>query len=228
MGKGKFWAVGVGPGDPELLTLKAARMIEESDVIAAPKSGAGKNVALEIAGKYLEGKPVVEVEMPMIRDEKALQSYHEAACDTLAELLDSGKTVAFLTLGDPGIYSTVMYLHRMLGARGYETGVIPGVPSFCAVAASLNEPLCERGQALHVIPASYPNLDRALALDGCKVLMKSGKSMAAVREKLLGTRAKAVECATMPEERVYRSMEEVPEKPSYFSVVVIPADEQES
>ena len=221
---GTFWAVGVGPGDPELMTLKAVRVLRECAVAAVPKSGAGSDVARRIAGEYLEGKPLLEIETPMTRDESALQQARARACERLERPLREGKSVAFLTLGDPCIYSTVLYLSRALAARGLPTRVVPGVPPFCAAAAAVGEPLCEGGEALHILPASYRGWQQALALDGCKVLMKSGKGMAAVREALRGREAWAVERATMEGERVCRSLDELPEEPSYFTIVAVPPE----
>lgn len=87
--------------------------------------------------------------------------------------LIEGKDVAFLTLGDPGVYSTNTYVHKKIMNRGFETEIVPGITSFCAAAASLNIPLCEAGETLHIIPASYDDLENNLSLKGPKVLMKA-------------------------------------------------------
>lgn len=227
--KGKFYGVGVGPGDPMLLTYKAVDTIKNSDIIALPKSGASENIALQITAEHIKDKQILECDMPMIRDRQKLDECHDNAANEIARLLDEGKTVSFLTLGDPTIYSTVMYVHKRLTDRGYDTAIIPGVPSFCAVAASLNISLCERSEALHIIPASYEDTDEALGLKGNKVLMKSGKSMGKLKEKLskMNKTAMAVECASMENERVHKTLDDIDETASYFSVVVI-KDNKES
>lgn len=223
---GTFYAVGVGPGDPRLMTLRAVEVIRAADVVAAPRSGAERNLALQIADAYLAGKEILELDMPMTRDEDVLARSHAAAAEALAVPLRAGRTVAFLTLGDPGIYSTVMYVYARVAAMGFAAEVIPGVPSFCAAAAALGRPLCERAEPLHILPASYPGTAEALALDGCRVLMKSGRSFGALRESLRGRHAQVVECASLPSQRVWPCDEQPDETPGYFSIVIVPPAEK--
>ncbi|WP_425757402.1 precorrin-2 C(20)-methyltransferase [Ihubacter sp. rT4E-8] len=224
--RGKFYAVGVGPGDPELLTVKAIRIMEESDVIALPKSGASENIALKITRNYIKGKVLLECDMPMIKDQEELNRYHDRSAAEIAALLDEGKTVAFLTLGDPSIYSTVMYVHRRLTRMGYDTAIVPGIPSFCGAAASLNTSLCERDEMLHVIPATYKG-DQAGQLAGTRVLMKSGKTIMKLKEQLAAQSAMMVECATMENEKVYHDLNQLEEQSSYFSLIVIPSEDRQ-
>ena len=103
MSKAKLYGVGVGPGDPELLTAKAIRVIRECDVIAVPQSGAGDQAALTIAAAYIGDKPVLHCDMPMTRDKTARDASHDRAADAICALLDEGRDVAFLTLGDPTV-----------------------------------------------------------------------------------------------------------------------------
>ena len=157
---GKLYGVGVGPGDPELMTLKAVRLIKECDFVAVPKSGEGEGVAKQIARRAVgeeifDQKQLVEVAMPMTRDPQLLEESHRQAAEQIEALLDGNKTVVFLTLGDPAIYSTYIYVHKRVQQHGYAVEMVPGVPSFCAVAAKLNISLAEGAQPLHVIPASY-------------------------------------------------------------------------
>jgi precorrin-2/cobalt-factor-2 C20-methyltransferase len=223
--KGRFYAVGVGPGDPELLTVKAIRIISESDVIAVPRSGSGDNIALKIAGEYVEGKDILECDMPMIKDKEELGRYHDRCAEEIGRLLDEGKDVAFLTLGDPAIYSTVMYVHRRLEKMGYHTAMIPGITSFCGAAASLNVPLCERDQVLHIIPATFKgHMDQ---LTGTRVLMKSGRSIMKMKDELAEEHAMMVEKATMADEKIYRNMGDLKEQSSYFSLIIVPDKESE-
>lgn len=224
--RGKFYAVGVGPGDPELLTVKAIRIMEESDVIALPRSGASENIALKITRNYIEGKALLECDMPMIKDQEELNRYHDRSAAEIAALLDEGKTVAFLTLGDPSIYSTVMYVHRRLTRMGYDTAIVPGIPSFCGAAASLNTSLCERDEMLHVIPATYKG-DQAGQLAGTRVLMKSGKTIMKLKEQLAAQSAMMVECATMENEKVYHDLNQLEEQSSYFSLIVILSEDRQ-
>lgn len=226
-GKGAFFAVGVGPGDPELLTLKAIKTIERCGRIAVPKSGSGDNIALKIAEAYLEGKDIIYCDMPMSKDKSLLDSYHEKSANDIAVFLERGDDVAFLTLGDPAIYSTVMYVHRKLKARGYATFMVPGITSFCGAAASLDVSLCEREEVLHIIPATFRGKTAEYA-DDPRVLMKSGKSIMEIKDSLKGSGAMMVECATMKNEKIYRDISDLKEPSSYFSLVVVPGKGKES
>lgn len=222
--KGKLYGVGIGPGDPKLLTLRAVEVLRAADVVALPDTG-GERTALAIAGEYIEGKEILACPSPMTRNEETLRQARQESADRISKQLDQGLTVAFITLGDPTVYSTYLYLHRELLSRGYEAEIIPGVPSFCAAAAALNTSLCDGGQALHIIPASYPDVEKLLRLDGNKVLMKSGKSLQEVREQLkqlgLADQTSMVECCSMENQRIYRSLSEVPEEASYFSILLV-------
>ena len=222
--KGKLYGVGVGPGDPKLMTYKAVETIQKCQVVAVPKSGNSEQVALNIAKEFIKNQTLIDCYMPMIRDKQALRKQHEEVVSELKGYLDKGQDIAFLTLGDPTIYSTYMYIHRLIKEMGYETEIIPGISSICSVAAALNDSLCEGSDCLHIIPASYKGKEDYLDLEGTKVLMKTGKSMEKVKqhlkEKCLYERAWAVECASMPNEKIHESLDTV-EESSYFSVIVV-------
>ncbi len=218
-GKGKLYGVGVGPGDPELLTLKAARLLRECDVVAAPD---GERTAYQIAQRFAQGKPTLFCSLPMTRDRVAMAASHEAAADALCALLDEGKTVVFLTLGDPSVYSTYWYIHRLAAARGYAAEMVPGVPSFCAAAAALGRALCEGSEALHILPASH---GQALPEGGNLVLMKAGKSILdSCRELERAGRlqdAALVERCGMEGERIVTDLSALHEATGYFSVILV-------
>ena len=138
---GKLYGGGVGPGDPELLTLKALRLVKEAEVIALPGQVPEDTVAFKIVeGAYPElgKKELLAVPFPMSKDPEVLKSYHDAGADKVKAVLDQGKDVVFLTLGDPTVYSTYLYIHHRLVAQGYETEIVCGITSFCAVSARLN------------------------------------------------------------------------------------------
>lgn len=225
MSKAILYGVGVGPGDPELLTAKAIRVIAESDIIAVPQSGAGEQTALAIAAQYIGDKPVLHCDMPMTRDKAKRDACHDRAADEICAQLDAGKTVAFLTLGDPTVYSTCWYVLRRVQARGYTTEIVPGVPSFCAAAAALGRALCEDGEMLHIIPASHGGLDAALDLPGSRVLMKAGKSILEVRDKLAERgeleNAALVERCGMAGERIVTDLAELDDPTGYFSIILV-------
>ena len=222
MVKGVFYSVGVGPGDPLLITLKAVETIRICDVIISPDSGCKDNVALEIAWEYIRDKRVEFCSMPMTRDKKVLDIAHDEAASRIAGLLDDGLDVAFLTLGDPSIYSTAMYVHKRLAVMGFATKIIPGVPSFCAAAAARNTSLCEGAEPMHIIPASYGG--RFLELDGTKVLMKPGKEAAGIvssLKALSGIEAFIVRRASMDREMLFGSPEDFDNNEDYFSIIVV-------
>ena len=186
MNQGKLYGVGVGPGDHELLNIKAQWIIRQSPVLAVPDAGRGEKTALAIAGELAHGKEVLCCDAPMVRDEAALDAAYEANADRVCALLDQGKDVAFLTLGDPTVYSTYLYLHKKVAARGYDAQIIPGVPSFCAVAAKLNMSLCEKSERLLIVPASHKDVSDCLDLDANLVFMKAGKEIGALKNTQIG------------------------------------------
>lgn len=225
--KGILYGIGVGPGDPELLTLKAVKAINHCDIIAVPDSGAEKQTALDIVREYVGKKTVVSLDMPMTHDKDELQKSRERAAGFICERLDAGENVGFITLGDPTVYSTYGYLHKIITLRGYTAKIIPGVTSFCAAAATLGEPLCGGGEPLHIIPASYGDIDGSLSLDGTKVIMKSGKKLNAaidlIRKKNLLEKASIAERVGMDGERLVRDLSELKAESvaGYFSIVIV-------
>ncbi len=225
MSKGILYGVGVGPGDPELLTRKAARILREADVIAVPASGEGRQTALAIVAHEIKGKTLLDCATPMLRDKRKLAENYDRVAGELIALLEQGKTVAFITLGDPSIYSTYTYIHKRVLARGYDARLVPGVPSFCAVAATLNLPLCEGAEMLHIVPSSHESTEEGLALSGNKVLMKAGRAIGEVRDRLAAegklNHAAMVECCGMENQKIYRSLADLDGDASYFSVIVV-------
>lgn len=224
MKTGTLYGIGIGPGDPELLTLKAVRQIRECAVIAVPGKSPKDSVAYRIAVQAvpeIENKKLVAVDMPMTKNRAALDAFFQAGADMLEEYLRAGEDVAFLTLGDVTIYSTYLYLYPRIQERGYATAMINGIPSFCAAAARLNEGLAEGAEEIHIIPATYQT-ERSLAFPGTKVLMKAGRQMEKVKELLKGAdlTVSMVENCCMEGERVCRSLEEIGERPGYYSLII--------
>ena len=224
MPRGKAYGVGVGPGDPELMTLKAVRLIRENEVIAVPGQKPEETVAYRIAAgavPELAQKTLVPVNMPMIRDREKLAEEHQKGAKLLESYLDQGKNVVFLTLGDSTIYCTFSYLQHILEADGYEVELVSGIPSFCAAAARLGTSLTEWNEPLHVLPALH-SIGDDMDLTGTYVLMKSASHMKEVKEMLVrsGREVGCVENCTMENERVYRSAEEIPDDAGYFSLII--------
>ena len=222
--KGIAFGVGVGPGDPELMTLKAIRLIKGNDIIAVPGKKAEETVAYKIAVQAvpeLAEKVIVPVHMPMIRDRARLKEEHRKGAELLESYLEQGKNVVFLTLGDPTVYCTFSYLQHILEADGYQVVLVSGITSFCAAAARLNVPLAEWDEPLHILPALHKTGDR-LEENGNYVLMKSASHMTEVKELLRrsGREASAVIDCGMESERVCRSVEDIPDDAGYFSLII--------
>lgn len=221
--KGKLYGVSTGPGDPELMTLKAVRIIERCSVIAAPITHGKNCAALSIVEGAcdLSGKTVIKLEFSMSRDERVLADSHIAAADTLTRYLESGRDVAFVSIGDISVYSTFSYIAGIVRERGYETEVCAGVTSFCAAAAAVGEPLVLGNEPLIVIPAGNGDLENLCSLTGTKVIMKSGCSVAEIKQKLNGRKAFAVENCGYDNQKIYGSIDEIDNKSGYFTTIIV-------
>ena len=228
--KGKLYGIGIGPGDPELLTLKAVRLIREADVIAVPGKVKTETVAYQItvqAVPEIAEKECLEVYYPMSKDPDVLERCQTEAAMQIEAVLKEGKNVAFLTLGDTSVYSTYLYVHTKIMEMGYEAEIVSGITSFCAAAARTNQPLVEWNQTLHIVPAVHRLGDTPDA-EGNYVFMKSGKKMKQVKEILreTGKQVSMVENCGMETEHVYRSVDEIPDDAGYYSLII--AKEMES
>ena len=222
--KGIAYGVGVGPGDPKLMTLRAIELIRENDVIAVPGKEPKESVAYKIAAAVvpeIADKELVPVYMPMIKDRALIDEEHKKGAALLKKYLDQGKNVVYITLGDPTIYCTFSYLQHYLEADGYPVELVPGISSITAAAARLNLPLTEWDEPLHVLPAVHKT-DALMDLPGTYVLMKSASHMKDVKEtlRMSGKDVQAVIDCGMPTEQVYRSLEEIPDDAGYFALVI--------
>lgn len=223
-GKGIAYGVGVGPGDPGLLTLKAVQIIRQNEIIAVPGRDPKESAAYRIAAgavPEIAGKELVPVYMPMTRDREKLEAEHRKGADLLEQYLDQDRNVVYITLGDPTVYCSFSYLQQILETDGYTVELVPGVPSFCAAAARLNLPLVLGNEPLHVIPA-LKGTHYALEDPGTYVLMKSSGRMAEVKEILRasGRDISAVENCGMEGEKVYRDVDEIPDDTGYYSLLI--------
>ena len=224
MQNGILYGVGVGPGDPELMTLKACRLIRENEIIALPGKVPQDTVAYQIAVQAepsLAEKTLISIYFPMTMNLAEQRRCHEEGAAAAEQYLKQGKNVIFLTLGDPTIYSTFSYIQHIVEDHGYTTALVSGITSFCAAAARVNRSLTEWNEPLHVIPARQ-NLDQPLDAPGTYVLMKSGTKMNQVKKLLAasGRDVAMVENCGMPEEHVYYSIEEIPDNAGYYSLII--------
>ncbi len=226
---GKIYGIGAGPGDPELLTLKAKKILDAADVIAVPVKEAGEySTALEIIRPVVDlgGKEIIEVAFRMLRDEEERKKCRAAACEQLADLLRGGKDIAMITLGDVSVYSTYMYVNNYLAEAGFETEIIPGIPSFCSGAAKAQLALMEGNEGLAIVPSAKENLLVDAALDHFEniVVMKAGGSIEKLIEKLKArgiplTAATVLSCVGMENE--YIGPLDPEREYSYFTTVII-------
>lgn len=228
---GVLYGVGIGPGDPELLTLKAVRIIRNCDVVGIPAKDTASCTAWQIAIQAvpeMEQKEVIAVPVPMTKNQTILDAAYDAGALELAEALRAGKNIAFLNLGDPTVYGTYMELDRRIRNLGLPAELVSGVPSFCAVAAALGEPLGARKEAIHILPGSYEQ--ELENLSGTKILMKSAGKTAEVKQMLVelqkkgGYRAMAVTNCSMESEIVCRDIEKLDENAGYFTTILVKED----
>lgn len=235
---GRFYGVGVGPGDPELTTLKAARLIAAADVVAY-HSGVGKQsnarrIAADlIPSGVLEENLVYPVTTGLTEHPGgyagAMAEFYEASADRLAVHLEAGRDVVLLAEGDPLFYGSFMYMHDRLADR-FPTEIVPGVPSFAAATASVATPLVRQTDVLTILPGTLPEpeLARRLADTQGAIIMKLGRTFPAVRSALEQAgrldHAMYVERASMPEQRWLPVRDVDPATVPYFSLIVVPGD----
>ncbi|MEV7833499.1 precorrin-2 C(20)-methyltransferase [Streptomyces subrutilus] len=235
--QGRLYGVGLGPGDPSLMTLRAVEVIAEADVVAYHSARHGRSIARSIAAKHLREDHVEEPLVYPVTTETtdhpggyqgAMEEFYESAAARLAVHLDAGRTVAVLAEGDPLFYSSYMHMHKRLAHR-YPTEVVPGVTSVSAAAARLGTPLVEGEEVLTILPGTLPEeeLTARLAATDSAVVMKLGRTFPAVRAAMEagGRLAEAhyVERATMAGERTGLLADVDPGSVPYFAVAVVPS-----
>lgn len=228
---GKLYGLGIGPGDPELLTLKAYRILQSVPVIAYPAMENGKVLARAIVADYLRPEQI-EIPMPLpFSPTRSSQPYYDIAAEKIASHLSEGLDVAVLCEGEPFLYGTFMYLHNRLASR-FTTEVVPGISSTMASAAQLGVPLTYRNDVLSIMPAtlSAEILRDRLAVADTAVIIKLGRHFAKVREVLselgLLERALYIERATMPNQRIVEITQVEPTEVPYWALIVIPSQQK--
>ncbi|MEG1620491.1 MAG: precorrin-2 C(20)-methyltransferase [Oscillospiraceae bacterium] len=228
MKKGILYGVSVGPGDPELITVKAVRIINETRIIAAPMTKGEKTLALDIAkgAVNFDGKTILPISFSMTKDKEELQRVHQEIADTIMEYLEKGENVAMLNLGDVSIYSTFSYIQAIVVASGFESEMIAGVPSFCAVAASLNLSLTTMEESLHIIPTVHSKVEDYISLKGTKVLMKTASSFNEVKADLIrlnvANKATMIQNCGLTDQKICRDLSQnADDNISYFTTIIV-------
>ncbi|GAB3107801.1 precorrin-2 C(20)-methyltransferase [Streptomyces calidiresistens] len=236
-GTGRLYGVGLGPGDPSLLTVRAVEVIAGADVVAYHGARKGRSIARSIAERYLRPD---HIEEPLIYPvttgttdhpggyRGAIEEFYEEAAERLAAHLAAGRTVAVLAEGDPMFYGSYMHMHKRLAHR-FPTEVIPGVTSVGAAAARLGVPLVEGGETLTVLPGTLPEEELTARLEAgdAVAIMKLGRTFPAVRRALEASgrlaEARYVERATMEDERTGFLGDVDADSVPYFSLAVLPS-----
>ncbi|MEV2223748.1 precorrin-3B C(17)-methyltransferase [Nocardia vinacea] len=236
MSNGKLWGVGLGPGDPELVTVKAARVIAEADVIAFHSARHGRSISRGIAAPYMRAGQLEEHLIYPVTTETtdhpggyqgAIDEFYEQAAERLATHLAAGRSVALLAAGDPLFYSSYMHMHRRLADR-FEAEIIPGITSVSAASAALGTPLVEGEQVLTVLPGTMPTdeLTRRLRDTDAAAIMKLGRTYPGVRQALSdsGRLADAyyIERASSTRQRVLAADDVDDADVPYFAITLLP------
>ncbi|QQA43198.1 precorrin-2 C(20)-methyltransferase [Pelagovum pacificum] len=223
---GTLHGVGVGPGAPDLLTLRAARLIEGASVIAYPVAPGLDSFARRIVAELVPaGTEEIAFPVPMTVDRGPAQAAYDQGADLIAARLDAGRDVVCLCEGDPFFYGSFMYLHARLSER-YHVEVVPGVTSLTACAARSGRPLVARNERLVVLPGPLPDdqLEARMAEAETVAILKVGRHLTRIRDTLarigLLDRAIYVERATLAEERVL-PLAEVGDSAPYFSMILV-------
>ncbi len=227
--KGTFYGIGVGPGDSELLTIKAIRAIEQVDVLIAPKTEKKEgSVALSIAQPYLKkGVEIIYQVFPMVKDFADSTEAWEQNKAEILNLLESGKNVAFLTLGDPMFYSTYIYIFRLLEHEDIRIETIPGVPAYTAMGSRIGRPIVEGNDILTIIPATAEpeKIRQALKVSDSVVLMKVYRNFPEIADLLaqenLSENAVMLSRCGLPDETRIDNIEAHKQEPvNYLSTIL--------
>jgi len=228
----RFYVIGVGPGDPDLLTLKAVRMIGMADVIAYPTLQNGRSRARQTIAEYITRlHKELAFHLPMEVAPHAAQNAYDRVSAKIRDHLDAGRSVALLCEGDPFLYASAIHVYGRI-AGSYTTRIVPGVSSLTAGAAAAGLPLATRNDVLKVLPATLDYARLAAELDTCEaaVIIKVGrhfeKVAEAIRAKGLGAQAVLVAAASQDDQRVVRFEELTEDAQPYFSMVLISSHER--
>ncbi len=226
---GRLIGVGVGPGDPELMTLKAVRLIRECDCIILPAAVKEKCTAYGIAKQAvpeLENKEIYAFDFPMTRDKEKMLSEIGKISEEIIKILEKRENAVFLTLGDPTVYSTFMYVLENVKKAGAETEVVSGITSFCAAAARLQIPIGAGNSEIHIISGN-DEIEHTSRFKGTRIYMKSGRQLGRLKQYLINeSKEKPLQIYTinncgMENEEVSTGAEAINETAGYFTIVIV-------
>lgn len=223
---GTLYGVGLGPGDPELITLKAARLIEGATTIAYPTLAGGDSFARAIAADLIAPDArEIRMDVPMTTAREPAQAAYDAGAEKIAKILETGENITCLCEGDPFFYGSFMYLFARLSAR-FTVEIIPGVTSVTACAAEARMPLAARNERLTILPGPLPEPELRTRIEGAEsvAIMKVGRHLPKIRAVLsdlgLTDQATYIERASLPEQKVL-PLVQAPENAPYFSMILL-------
>ncbi len=223
---GTLYGIGLGPGDPELITLKAARLIEGATTIAYPTLAGGDSFARAIARDLIQpGTREIRMDVPMTTQRAPAQNAYDQGAAEIAKVLETGENVVCLCEGDPFFYGSFMYLNARLTGR-FDVEIIPGVTSITACAAQAGMPLAARNERLTVLPGPLPEAELKTRIEGAEsvAIMKVGRHLPKIRSVIealgLTDQATYIERATLPEQ-VVLPLSQAPENAPYFSMILL-------
>lgn len=212
-----LYFVGIGPGDPELVTLKAVRLIKEANAIVYADTGMGSSTVTDILGNLLDNKKLFPLSIPMKGSREDWQAAHQEAANQLVKLLKEYPNMVYPVLGDPSIYASSSYLMHLVEPF-CPCKVIPGITTMCQAAATLGIPLCEQGEPVTIL--DHYDINTILP-DGNVVLMKSGRTLSDLKHAVGQRPAYAVRNLGMKNEW-YGCLDKISEKDySYFTTVIV-------
>lgn len=227
---GVLYGIGVGPGDPQQMTLKAVKAIKDCDVICLPKADKEKCRAYQIAlgaVPELRYKKIISLDFEMTKDEAVLEKMHREFYQHYKQLILDGYSLGFLTVGDPTVYSTFGYIMKLAKADGLEVEIVNGITSFCGTAAAGGMLLSERDENIHIISGQDNNIEETLKLSGTKIIMKSGKNISEIKEMLVKLEAQGeisvcavIDCG-METEQIFRSAMTIPDNSRYMMTIIV-------
>ena len=224
---GTLYGVGVGPGDPELMTVKAWRLISMAKVIAYLAANGSESTARNIARHFIsDDVEEIAINMPMRVEREPAQKAYDDGAAAISKHLEKGEDVVMLCEGDPFFYGSFMYMYERLSAK-YKTIVVPGVTSITAAAAVIGQPLCERDEVLKVLPATMheDDLRRELSTTKAAAIIKVGRHFGKVKRILaslgLESNATAIERATHDDQMI-RDVQQIAENTlPYFTTIIV-------
>lgn len=226
---GVFYGVGVGPGDPELITLKALRIIKECSVIVLPSSPREECRAYNIVKESIpdiDKKDILELPFPMTMSKEELDTFHKGSAEKIKAILNDGKDAAFLTIGDPLLYSTYIYISEILMTEHISCEAVSGISAVFASAAATHTVLAKKDEEVHIIP-QVMDCDEALKLTGTRIFMKRKKDFGTMLLKLREHEddsriiVRAVSNCGMENETVYYSAKDIPSDVDYLTTIIV-------